>query len=88
MIDLFYRHRVDSEVPIEDVAGAVKDHIQEGKVKHFGRSEASVWNIRRGRPGTDQPLEETTEELHGPNGCPGSSLVRPRLCQQGTNGGL
>src|SRR5713226_9547202 len=39
-IDLFYQHRVDPEVPIEDVAGAVKDLIQEGKVKHFGLSEA------------------------------------------------
>jgi aryl-alcohol dehydrogenase-like predicted oxidoreductase len=46
-IDLFYQHRVDSEVPIEDVAGAVKDLIQEGKVKHFGLSEAGVNTIRR-----------------------------------------
>jgi len=46
-IDLFYQHRVDTEVPIEDVAGAVKDLIQEGKVKHFGLSEASVATIRR-----------------------------------------
>src|SRR5260370_26977119 len=41
-IDLFYQHRVDPDVPIEDVAGAVKDLIQEGKVKHFGLSEAGV----------------------------------------------
>jgi aryl-alcohol dehydrogenase-like predicted oxidoreductase len=46
-IDLFYQHRVDPEVPIEDVAGAVKDLIQEGKVKHFGLSEAGVQTIRR-----------------------------------------
>ena len=46
-IDLFYQHRVDPEVPIEDVAGAVKDLIQEGKVKHFGLSEAGVKTIRR-----------------------------------------
>src|SRR6202046_1716709 len=46
-IDLFYQHRVDPEVPIEDVAGAVKDLIQEGKVKHFGLSEAGVDVIRR-----------------------------------------
>lgn len=46
-IDLFYQHRVDLEVPIEDVAGAVKDLIQEGKVKHFGLSEASAKTIRR-----------------------------------------
>jgi len=47
VIDLFYQHRVDPAVPIEDVAGAVKDLIQEGKVKHFGLSEAGVQVIRR-----------------------------------------
>src|SRR5512135_3032369 len=46
-IDLFYQHRVDPDVPIEDVAGAVKDLIQEGKVKHFGISEAGAQTIRR-----------------------------------------
>jgi aryl-alcohol dehydrogenase-like predicted oxidoreductase len=46
-IDLLYQHRVDPEVPIEDVAGAVKELIQEGKVKHFGLSEAGVRTIRR-----------------------------------------
>lgn len=46
-IDLFYQHRVDPDVPIEDVAGAVKDLIQEGKVKHFGLSEAGVQTICR-----------------------------------------
>ncbi|MFZ1084896.1 MAG: aldo/keto reductase [Terracidiphilus sp.] len=46
-IDLLYQHRVDPEVPIEDVAGAVKDLIQQGKVKHFGLSEASAQTIRR-----------------------------------------
>lgn len=46
-IDLFYQHRVDPNVPIEDVAGAVKDLIQEGKVKHFGMSEAAAQTIRR-----------------------------------------
>jgi len=46
-IDLFYQHRVDPNVPIEDVAGAVKDLIQEGKVKHFGLSEAGAATIRR-----------------------------------------
>ena len=46
-IDLFYQHRVDPNVPIEDVAGAVKELIQEGKVKHFGLSEAGVQVIRR-----------------------------------------
>jgi aryl-alcohol dehydrogenase-like predicted oxidoreductase len=47
VIDLFYQHRVDPNVPIEDVAGAVKDLIQQGKVKHFGLSEAGVQVIRR-----------------------------------------
>lgn len=46
-IDLFYQHRVDPEVPIEEVADAVKDLIQQGKVKHFGMSEAGVQTIRR-----------------------------------------
>jgi len=46
-IDLLYQHRVDTEVPIEDVAGTVKQLIQEGKVKHFGLSEAGVQTIRR-----------------------------------------
>src|SRR6201981_2438522 len=47
VIDLFYQHRVDPSVPIEDVAGAVKDLIQQGKVKHFGMSEAAAKTIRR-----------------------------------------
>ncbi|GAB3504149.1 aldo/keto reductase [Spirosoma knui] len=47
VIDLFYQHRVDPNVPIEDVAGTVRDLIQEGKVKHFGLSEAGVETIRR-----------------------------------------
>src|SRR5437660_6943604 len=47
VIDLFYQHRVDPDVPIEDVAGAVKDLIREGKVKNFGLSEAGVQTIRR-----------------------------------------
>ena len=46
-IDLYYQHRVDPEVPIEDVAGAIKDLIKEGKVLHFGLSEASAKTIRR-----------------------------------------
>jgi aryl-alcohol dehydrogenase-like predicted oxidoreductase len=46
-IDLFYQHRVDPDVPIEDVAGCMKDLIQEGKVKHFGMSEAAAQTIRR-----------------------------------------
>ena len=47
VIDLFYQHRVDPDVPIEDVAGAVKELIQQGKVKHFGLSEPGVQTIRR-----------------------------------------
>ena len=47
VIDLFYQHRVDPDVPIEEVAGTVKDLIQEGKVRHFGLSEAGVETIRR-----------------------------------------
>jgi aryl-alcohol dehydrogenase-like predicted oxidoreductase len=46
-IDLFYQHRVDPDVPIEEVAGAVKELIREGKVKHFGMSEAAAQTIRR-----------------------------------------
>jgi aryl-alcohol dehydrogenase-like predicted oxidoreductase len=46
-IDLLYQHRVDPNVPIEDVAGTVKELIEEGKVKHFGLSEAGVQTIRR-----------------------------------------
>ena len=46
-IDLFYQHRIDPAVPVEDVAGTVKDLIREGKVKHFGMSEAGAQSIRR-----------------------------------------
>jgi len=59
-IDLFYQHRVDLNVPIEDVAGAVKDLIQEGKVKHFGLSEASAKTIRRAH--AVQPLAALQSE--------------------------
>src|ERR1700758_3089852 len=59
-IDLFYQHRVDPEVPIEDVAGAVKDLIAEGKVKHFGLSEAGVQTIRRAH--TVQPVTAVQSE--------------------------
>jgi aryl-alcohol dehydrogenase-like predicted oxidoreductase len=47
VIDLFYQHRVDPDLPIEDVAGAVKDLIQQGKVKYFGLSEPGVQTVRR-----------------------------------------
>jgi len=59
-IDLFYQHRVDTSVPIEDVAGAVKDLIREGKVKHFGLSEAGVQTIRRAH--AVQPLTALQSE--------------------------
>src|SRR5262252_5521898 len=59
-IDLLYQHRVDPEVPIEDVAGAVKELIQEGKVKHFGLSEAGVQTIRRAH--AVQPLTALQSE--------------------------
>jgi len=60
VIDLFYQHRVDPNVPIEDVAGAVKDLIQQGKVKHFGLSEAGVKTIRRAH--AVQPLSALQNE--------------------------
>jgi 6-phosphogluconate dehydrogenase len=60
VIDLFYQHRVDPNVPIEDVAGAVKELIAEGKVKHFGMSEAGVKNIRRAH--AVQPLAALQSE--------------------------
>jgi pyridoxine 4-dehydrogenase len=59
-IDLFYQHRVDPSVPVEDVAGAVKDLIREGKVKHFGLSEAGVQTIRRAH--TVQPVAALQSE--------------------------
>src|SRR5438309_7372371 len=60
VIDLLYQHRVDPSVPIEDVAGAVKELIQAGKVKHFGLSEAGVQTIRRAH--TVQPLAAVQSE--------------------------
>ena len=60
VIDLFYQHRVDPNVPIEDVAGAVKDLIKEGKVKHFGLSEAGANTIRRAH--AVQPLTALQSE--------------------------
>ena len=59
-IDLFYQHRVDTSVPIEDVAGTVKELIKEGKVKHFGLSEAAVQTIRRAH--AVQPLTALQSE--------------------------
>ena len=69
-IDLFYQHRVDPNVPIEDVAGAVKDLIQQGKVKHFGLSEAAAKTIRRAH--AVQPVTAVQSEYslwtRGPGG--------------------
>lgn len=69
-IDLFYQHRVDPGVPIEDVAGAVKDLIAEGKVKHFGLSEAGIQTIRRAH--AVQPVTAVQSEYslfwRGPEG--------------------
>src|SRR5437763_799318 len=59
VIDLFYQHRVDPNVPIEDVAGAVKDLIRQGKVRHFGLSEAGVRTIRRAHA-----VQPVTAKLH------------------------
>src|SRR5205085_7966229 len=60
VIDLYYQHRVDPTVPIEDVAGTVKDLIQQGKVRHFGMSEAGVKTIRRAH--AVQPLTAVQSE--------------------------
>lgn len=60
VIDLFYQHRVDPKVPMEDVAGTVKDLINEGKVKHFGLSEAGVESIRRAH--AEQPITALQSE--------------------------
>ena len=69
-IDLFYQHRVDPNVPIEDVAGAVKDLIREGKVKHFGLSEAGAQTIRRAH--AVQPVAALQSEYS----CGGESRAR------------
>jgi aryl-alcohol dehydrogenase-like predicted oxidoreductase len=79
-IDLFYQHRVDPHVPIEDVAGAVKDLIQQGKVKHFGLSEAGARTIRRAH--AVQPVTALQSEYslwtRGPEG-----EVLPTLAELG-----
>ena len=62
VIDLFYQHRVDPEVAIEDVAGAVKELIHEGKVKHFGLSEPGVQTIRRAH--AIQPVTAIQNDTH------------------------
>jgi aryl-alcohol dehydrogenase-like predicted oxidoreductase len=74
-IDLFYQHRVDPDVPIEDVAGAVKELIAEGKVKHFGLSEAGVQTIRRGTPFSESPLYRANTPCSG-------VVPRPSFCRR------
>src|SRR5436309_4110910 len=73
VIDLFYQHRVDPEVPIEDVAGAVKDLIAEGKVKHFGLSEAGMQTIRRAH--AVQPLTALQSEYSLWSREPGAEIL-------------
>jgi len=75
-IDLFYQHRVDPNVPIEDVAGAVKELIQEGKVKHFGLSEAGAQTIRRAH--AIQPVTAVQSEYSHPE-----EVVLPTLEELG-----
>ena len=74
-IDLLYQHRVDPEVPIEDVAGAVKDLIQQGKVKHFGLSEAGAGTIRRAH--AVQPVTAVQSEYSLWYSSPRSNCCRP-----------
>ena len=73
VIDLFYQHRVDPNVPIEDVAGAVKELIKEGKVKHFGLSEAGVQTIRRAH--AVQPLTTVQSEYSLWWRCPEEKVI-------------
>ena len=77
VIDLFYQHRVDPDVPIEDVAGAVKELIEQGKVKHFGLSEAGVQTIRRAH--AVQPVDCTPKRILALVAAPGrGSVTRAR----------
>jgi hypothetical protein len=73
-IDLFYQHRVDPEVPIEGVAGSVKDLIAAGKVKHFGMSEAAAQTIRRAH--AVQPVTAVQSNTRS-----GGNALRPKYCQ-------
>jgi aryl-alcohol dehydrogenase-like predicted oxidoreductase len=80
VVDLFYQHRVDPAVPIEDVAGTVKGLIQEGKIKNFGLSEAGARTIRRAH--AVQPVTAVQSEYH--SGIVGRS---PRSCRRWRNWG-
>ena len=77
VIDLFYQHRVDPNVAIEDVAGAVKELIQQGKVKHFGLSEAGVQTIRRAH--AVQPLTALQSEYSLCNAATGCTACARRI---------
>jgi diketogulonate reductase-like aldo/keto reductase len=88
MIDLLYQHRVDPNVPIEDVAGAVKELIQAGKVKHFGLSEAGAKTIRRAH--AVQPVTALQSEYSLRARTPEKAVIptkrwraRSRLCARG-----
>ena len=74
-IDLFYQHRVDPDVPIEDVAGTVRDLIREGKVKHFGLSEAGVQTIRRAH--AVQPVRRCKANIPCGGESPSKKFFRP-----------
>jgi aryl-alcohol dehydrogenase-like predicted oxidoreductase len=76
-IDLFYQHRVDQSVPMEDVAGTVKELIRKGKVKHFGLSEAGVESIRRAH--AVQPVAALQSEYCG------GARRKPRYCRSARN---
>ncbi len=81
VIDLYYQHRVDPNVPIEDVAGAVKELIKQGKVKHFGLSEAGVQTIRRAH--AVQPVTALQSEYSF-----GGESPRGKFCRRSRNSGL
>ena len=75
-LDLFYQHRVDPEVPIEDTAGAVKELVAAGKVRHFGLSEAGLQTIRRAH--AVQPVTAVQSEYCTRSGSAGRAGTRPR----------
>ena len=77
-IDLYYQHRVDPNVPIEDVAGAVRDLIAEGKVRHFGLSEAAASTIRRAH--AVQPVTAVQSEYSS-----GTASLNARCCRRSRN---
>ena len=80
VIDLFYQHRVDPKVPIEDVAGAVKQLIQEGKVRHFGLSEAGAKTIRRATQSSRLLQSRANTRC-------GREILKRKCCRQSRNWG-